>query len=167
MIGSFRALPRNVRRTVVRAIRRSASSDRRDDREVVAVLQRRLETGAEANVFVIPVDVDNLPQLPLVVVESPLEAWEFLIQLLQCLRNVGGIDFDDGRAAGELAKRARYPNFDRHGLVIISKVGGPALIARPLPSPYLGNAARPVPSPACGGGQGGGSRLRGANDRVL
>src|SRR5260370_19382181 len=95
MIGSFRALPRNVRRTVVRATTRSASSDRRDDREVVAVFQRSLEPGTEADVFVVPVDVDELTQLPLVVVDPLLEARILLIQLVERLRHIGDIDLDD------------------------------------------------------------------------
>src|SRR5260370_15338012 len=131
MIGSFRALPRNVRRTVVRATRRSASSDRRDDREVVTVLQRRLEPGTEADVFVVPVDVDELAQLPLVVVEPLLEARVLLIQLVERLRHIGGIDLDDGRATRELAKRAGDANLDRHGVVIISKVRRSAPYTRP------------------------------------
>src|SRR4030081_3548249 len=101
MIGSFSDSPRNVRRTVVRAIG-SASSDRRHDGEVVAVLERRLQPRPEANVLIVPVDVDELAKLPLVVVEALLETWEFLIELVQRLRDVAGIDLDNSRAAGQL-----------------------------------------------------------------
>src|ERR1700686_487756 len=101
MIGSFSVSPRNVMRTVVRAME-SASSDRRHDGEVVAVLERRLQPRPEANVLVVPVDVDELAELPFVVVQALLEAREFLIQFVQRLRNVAGIDLDNGRAAGQL-----------------------------------------------------------------
>src|SRR2546428_13302226 len=101
MIGSFRVSPRNVRRTVVRAMR-SASSDRRNDGKVVAVLQRRLEPGAEADVLVVSVDVDELAELSLVVVEPLLEARELLVELVQRLRHVARIDLNDGRTASQL-----------------------------------------------------------------
>src|SRR5437870_1180982 len=144
MIGSFSVSPRNVRRTVVRAIE-SASGDRWHDGEVVAVLERRLQPRPEAYVLVVPVDVDELAELSLVVVEALLETREFLVQFVQRLRHVAGIDLDDGRAASQLTKRAGHANLDRHVVVIIS-------------------SARPVPSPACRGGQGGGVRLCGPDD---
>src|ERR1700730_1352422 len=114
MTGSFRVSPRNVRRTVVRAMAVSASGDSRDDRKVVAVLQRRLEPGAEADVFVVPVDIDELAALTLVVVEAFLEARELLVQLIEGLRHVARIDLDDGRAASQLAQCAGHTNLDRH-----------------------------------------------------
>src|ERR1700674_3260120 len=124
MTGSFRVSPRNVRRTVVRAMAVSASGDGRDDRKVVAVLQRRLEPGAEADVFVVPVDIDELAELPLVVVEPFLEARELLVQLVERLRDVAGIDLNNGRAARQLAQRAGHANLDRHVVVIISRAAG-------------------------------------------
>src|SRR6202521_4721755 len=124
MTGSFRVSPRNVRRTVVRAMTLSASGNSRDDRKVVAILQRRLEPGAEADVFVVPVDIDELAELPLVIVEPFLEARELLVQLVECLRHVARIDLHDGRAASQLAQRAGHTNLDRHVVVIISKAAG-------------------------------------------
>src|SRR2546423_10397541 len=118
MIGSFRVSPRNVRRTVVRAMR-SASSDRRDDGKIVAVLQRRLEPGAEADVLVVPVDVDELAELALVVVEPLPKAGVLLVELVECLRDIAGIDLDDGCAAGELSQRPGHTNLDRHLVVVI------------------------------------------------
>src|ERR1700680_3405837 len=104
MTGSFSVSPRNVRRTVVRAMAGAAPSDRRHDGEVVAVIQRRLEPGAEANVLVVPVNVDELAKLPLVVVEPLPKARVLLVQRVERLRNVARADLDDGRAAGELAQ---------------------------------------------------------------
>src|ERR1700737_857444 len=107
MIGSFSESPRNSRRTVVRATE-SAPSDRGDDREVVAVLQRRLEPGSEPNVFVVAVDVDELAQLALVVVESLPKTRELLVELVERLRDVAGIALDDRRATRELPERAGH-----------------------------------------------------------
>src|SRR5438093_13088066 len=124
MIGSFRVSPGNVRRTVVRATG-LASGDRRDDRQIVTVLQRRLEPRPEPNVLVISVDVDELAKLTLVVVEPLPEARKLLVQLIECLGHVTGIDLDDGRPASELPQRAGHANFYRHGVVhIISRYGG-------------------------------------------
>src|SRR4029077_19476879 len=91
----------NVRRTVVRAME-SASGDRRHDGEVVAVLERRFQPRPEANVLVVPVDVDELAELALVVIEALLETREFLVQLVERLRHVAGIDLNNGRAARQL-----------------------------------------------------------------
>src|SRR6202035_3193735 len=146
MIGSFSVSPRNVRRTVVRAME-SASSDRWHDGEVVAVLERGLQPRPEANVLVVPVDVDELAELSLVVIEALLEAREFLIQFVQRSARVTGMALDNGRAASQLSQATGDANFDRHVVVIIS-------------------SARPVPSPARGGGPGGGLRLRRPNDLV-
>src|SRR4029077_3810282 len=118
MIGSFNVSPRNVRRTVVRAIG-SAPGDRRHDGEVVAVLERRLQPRPEANVLVVPVDVDELAELPLVVVEALLEAREFLVQLVERLGYVPGIDLNNGRTTGQLPQGTGDANFDRHVVVII------------------------------------------------
>src|SRR5216683_1043145 len=137
MIGSFNVSPRNVRRTVVRAIG-SASGDGRHDGEVVAVHELGLQSRPEANILIVPVDVDELAELTLVIVKALLETREFLIQLVQRLRDVGGIDLDNGRAAGQLPQGAGDANLDRHYVVVII------------------SSARSVPSPACGGGQGGG-----------
>src|ERR1700736_6321534 len=126
MIGSFSVSPRNVRRTVVRAME-SASGDRRNDGEVVAVLERGLQPRPEANVLIVPVDVDELAELSLIVVEALLEAREFLIQFVQRLGHVIGIDLDNSRAASQLSQGAGDANFDRHVVVIISS-------ARPVPS---------------------------------
>src|SRR5438105_9926923 len=120
MIGSFSDSPRNVRRTVVRAIG-SASGDRRYDGEVVAVFERRLQPRPEANVLVVPVDVDELAELALVVVEALLEPGEFLVQFVKRLRHIAGIDLDDGRATRQLPQSAGDPNLDRHVVVIISR----------------------------------------------
>src|SRR6184192_4979478 len=98
-----------------------SSGDRRDDRQIVAVLQRRLEPRPEPNVLVVPVDVDELPKLAFVVIEPLPKARVFLVQLVERLRDVVGIDLDDGRAASELAQRPGYANFDRHVVVIISR----------------------------------------------
>src|SRR4030081_1362337 len=111
MIGSFSDSPRNVRRTVVRAIG-SASSDRRHDGEVVAVLERRLQPRPEANILVVPVDVDELPKLALVVVETLFESWELLVQFVEGLRHVAGIDLDNGRAASQLPQSAGDTDLD-------------------------------------------------------
>src|SRR5438445_13393918 len=115
MMGSFRASPRNVRRTVVRPIARSASGDRRNDGKIVAVLQRRLEPRSKPDVFVVSVDVDELAEFSLVVVEPFLEARELLVELVQRLRHIARIDLDDSRASGKLPKRAGHTNLDRHG----------------------------------------------------
>src|ERR1700731_2053012 len=125
MIGSFSVSPRNVRRTGVRAME-SASSDRRHDGEVVAVLERGLQPRPEANVLVVPVDVDELAELSLVVVEALLEAREFLIQFVQRLGHVPGIDLDNGRAASQLPQSTGNANLDRHVVVIIGRGGGSA-----------------------------------------
>src|ERR1700680_4157906 len=103
MIGSFSVSPRNVRGTVVRAME-SASGDCRHDREVVAVFERRLQPRPEANVLVVPVDVDELAELPFVVVKALLETRELLVQFVKRLRHVAGIDLDNGRTAGQLPK---------------------------------------------------------------
>src|SRR5947207_11706303 len=103
-----------------------ASGDRRDDRQIVTVLQRRLEPRPESNVLVVPVDVDELAELTLVVVEPLPKARVFVVQLVERLRDVVGIDLDDGRAASELAQCAGHTNFDRHVVVIISRQGGGA-----------------------------------------
>src|SRR5207237_10537306 len=145
-----RGSPRNVRRTVVRATGASAPCNRRDDGEVVAVLQRLLEPGAEPNVFVVPVDVDELPELAFVVIKTLAKAGVFLIQRVQRLGDVARIDLDDSRPASELAQRAGHANFDRHVVVII---GSPPALTLP----------------ARGGGQGGGPIFEsgGAGDVVL
>src|SRR5216683_1330637 len=132
MIGSFNVSPRNVRRTVVRAIG-SASGDGRHDGEVVAVHELGLQSRPEANILIVPVDVDELAELTLVIVKALLETREFLIQLVQRLRDVTGIDLDNGRAAGQLPQGAGDANLDRHYVVVII------------------SSARSVPSPACGG----------------
>src|ERR1700704_1872468 len=123
MIGSFSDSPRNVRRTVVRATG-SASGHRRHDGEVVAVLERRLQPRPEANVLVVPVNVDELAELALVVVEALLESRELLVQFGEGLRHVASIDLDDGRAARQLPQSAGDANLDRHVVVIISRYGG-------------------------------------------
>src|SRR5690348_18472526 len=117
MTGSLRLSPRNVRRTVVRATGASAPCNRRDDGEVVAVLQRRLESGAESYVLVVPVDVDELAQLALVVVEPLAKARILLVQLVERLRDIAGIDLDNGRSASQLTQGAGDANFDRHVVV--------------------------------------------------
>src|ERR1700694_1955586 len=118
MIGSFSVSPRNVRRTVVRAMG-SASGDRRHDGEVVAVLERRLQPRPEPNILVVPVDVDELAELPLVVVEALLETRKLLVQFVKRLRHVTGIDLDNGRTTGQLPKGARDTDLDRHVVVVI------------------------------------------------
>src|SRR3979411_2733781 len=118
MIGSFSDSPRNVRRTVVRALW-SASSDPRHDGEVVAVLERRLQPRPEANVLVVPVDVDELAELALVVVEALLESRELLVLFVEALPHVGGMDLDDGRTARQLPQRAGHTDLDRHVVLVI------------------------------------------------
>src|SRR3984893_11322819 len=118
MIGSFSVSPRNVRRTVVRAMG-SASGDRRYDGEVVAVLERRLQPRPEANILVVPVDVDELAKFSLVVIQALLETRELLVQFVKRLRHVAGIDLDNGRTAGQLPKSARDADLDRHVVVVI------------------------------------------------
>src|SRR2546430_15608763 len=112
------------------------SGDRRDDRQIVAVLQRRLEPRPEPNVLVVPVDVDELPKLAFVVIEPFPEARKFLVQLIERLRDVPGIDLDDGRPAGELTQRARHANFDRHVVDIISRYA-------PVPVPHRAEGSPP------------------------
>src|SRR5207302_9555669 len=107
-----------------------ASGDRRHDRQIVAVLQRRLEPRPEPNVLVVPVDVDELPKLALVVIEPLPEARIFLVQLIQRLRDVTGVYLNDGRPPRELTQRPGHANFDRHVVVIISRYA-----PRPGPSP--------------------------------
>src|ERR1700682_5616565 len=146
MIGSFSESPRNVRRTVVRAIG-SASSDRRHDGEVVAVHELRLQSRPEANILVVPVDVDELAELPLVVVEAFLESRKLQVQLVQGLRHVAGIDLDNGRAASQLPKGAGDTDLDRHVVVIISREGALALELSPWGEPA------PYPPPLAGEGR--------------
>src|SRR6201988_763052 len=107
MTGSFSVSPRNVRRTVVRATR-SASGDRWHDREIVAVAERRLQARPKPNVFVVSVDVDELAQLTLVVVEPLAKARILLIELVERLGDIPGIDLDNGRTSRERAQCARH-----------------------------------------------------------
>src|SRR5919201_3200806 len=161
MTGSLRASPGNVRRTVVRATGGLASRDRRDDGEVVAVLERGLQPGAETDIFVVPVDVDELAQLTPVVVEALLEAWVLLIQLVERLRDIVGVHFDDGCTASELAQRAGDANFNRHAVVIIGKQSRPycdpgwrrrsmahafRIATEPRPQPRMAPTSDPVTS---------------------
>src|SRR5205814_7569399 len=99
------------------------------------------------------VDVDELAEFSLVVVEPFLEAREFLVELVQRLRDVTCIDLDDSRTAGQLPERAGHTDLDRHVvLVIIRRMGGPA----PYPPPLAGEGRlglsatrRGRPGPSC------------------
>src|SRR4029077_1956573 len=84
-----------------------AAGDRRDDRDLVAVLDGRVEVLEEADVFVVGEDVDEAPHLAAVVADALLDARELRLQV--------GDQRTDGGAAGadlflplcELAERRR------------------------------------------------------------
>src|SRR5438067_11029741 len=113
-MGSLKTSPRNVSRTVARGII-LASGYGGDDGEVVVLLQPRLQAGAEPDVLVVAIDVDELAQLPLVVVETLAEARILVVEGAQRRRDVAGVDLDHWRPPGQLAQGPRNPDLDRHG----------------------------------------------------
>src|SRR5690348_4409542 len=70
------------------------SGDRRDDRNLVPLPQLRLQAGAEPNILIVEVDVDELAQLAALIKQAVLEAWIAGVERLDGRAEVGAAHLD-------------------------------------------------------------------------
>ena len=68
----------------------------------------------EADVGVIDIDVDELPEAPGIIVEAIVEAWIRGVEIGQHLADRAALDAHFGAAIGEPAKWSRNANHDCH-----------------------------------------------------
>src|SRR5215472_8283617 len=80
------------------------SGYRGHDRDLVRVRHRRVQALTEAYVLIVQKQVDELPRLPLVVQEPPLEARKSCIQLLDGRTEISGFNRHCGLAAAQAAQ---------------------------------------------------------------
>src|SRR5215471_11511849 len=80
------------------------ASHRRHDRDLVGLLEGRVEALAHADVLVVEEQVDELPGLARVVEEPALEAGEPRVELIDGRTQVGGLDLDRRLAAAQAAQ---------------------------------------------------------------
>src|ERR1700680_526215 len=101
--------------SLTRRLGKSAPGHRRDDREVILLAQLGLEPGPEADVLVVLVDVDELPQLAVLVINALTEAGVLRLQGVQCLRHGPPVDFHHRLPRGQATKRPWDSHLDGHG----------------------------------------------------
>src|ERR1700716_1284981 len=100
--------------SLTRRLGKSAAGDRWHDGEVVALAQLGLEPGAEADVLVVLVDVDELAKLAVGVVDALPEAGVLGLKRAEHLGHGGALDFDHGLARSQAAQWTRDSDFDGH-----------------------------------------------------
>src|SRR5207248_9922963 len=91
----------------------STSSHRRDDRQLVAVLDRGVQIVEVADVLVVEVKVDEPPNLA-VLHDALRDGRELLAKRVEHSLHGAAADFDDGLAFGVLAERGWYLDADGH-----------------------------------------------------
>src|SRR5581483_5178043 len=92
------------------APRLAAARDRRDDRHLVAVLDRRVEVLQKADVLVLDEDVDEAPYRAGLVADALLDAGKALLQIGDQLADVLAARRHFFGALGQLAQRSRNAN---------------------------------------------------------
>src|SRR5882757_9559464 len=97
-------------------MRSSAAGDRGEDRDGVAVLERRVEGAGEPDVLVIDVDVDETVQAALIGDEPALEARVAAVQVVNQGRERVALGVDGLGATGVGAQDGRDLDLDGHGL---------------------------------------------------
>src|SRR5260370_6956598 len=100
------------------AIRRSlsgpASRDRRHDRDLVLLRHLRLQAAAKADVLVVEVDVDELPQLAPIVEQAVFEARAAAVHCVGRSAEVPSFDHHGPPAAGQAADPPADPAFSHY-----------------------------------------------------
>src|SRR5437762_3345896 len=87
-------------------IRDSAPCDRRHYRDLVLFRHLGLEPGSQADVFIVQIDVDELPQLPSVVQQAVPEPWVAGVERVDGGAQIGGFHDHCDLPFGEASKRA-------------------------------------------------------------
>src|SRR5436309_9428747 len=106
-----------VRRTRMRAIESTSSTpsrDRGNDRDLVAVLQRRLLGLEEPDVLLVDVDIDEAPQLPGLVEQAVLQARVLPLEVSDEAVDRLALGLDLGAALREGAQWRGNPYQHRH-----------------------------------------------------
>src|SRR5437660_2460236 len=116
----------NVRRTRMRAIvehrARLPSSDRGNDRDLVAVLQRRLLGLEEPDVLLVDVDVDEAAQLSGLVEQAVLQARVLPLEVSDEAVDRLALGLDLGAALREGAQWRGNPYEHRHSRFLLRRV---------------------------------------------
>src|SRR5271155_4829104 len=97
-------------------LQKSTSRDRRDDADLITVLERRIAVFEEADVLLVDIDVDEAAHLAFFIHETFLDAGETRLQFDERLADGGGVDFDQLLVIGQLAERRGDADFFWHKL---------------------------------------------------
>src|ERR1700682_4675606 len=116
MTGWVTASRANV--SLTRRLGKSAPRHGGDDGEIILLGQLRLQAGAEADVLVILVDVDELAKLAVLVVDPLSEAGVLGLQGVKRLGHGSAIHLHDRLPGGEAAQRPWDSDFDGHGCLL-------------------------------------------------
>src|SRR6478609_2039869 len=107
----------STRTKVRRSLTRSASSDCREDDDLVAVLELGLEATDEADVLVVDVDVDEAAQVA-VLEQAVLDAGVVGLEVVDQGGQAGALAVDRLLPVRVGAQDGRDPDLDGHGLLL-------------------------------------------------
>src|SRR5688572_14837723 len=125
----------------------SAASDRRNDRDFVPGLRRRVEVLEEADVLVVQVDVDEAIELVGALEQPGLDAAGLVLEAVEHFADVAIRHLDHVSAIRVAAERGGNSDFNAHGWFLVvgllwlsCNCAGPELTRHHSTSPFI---ARP------------------------